>query len=747
MKTHILLLFLPLLLAGCQPPDYSIIHTNYQQWNYADLLVLDPIDTSEPRQDTIALYTRIIEHSFQLRIDFLDLSWPSIQDIYVPIDTNSGGLNNYISKFGEIPLNLLWDYMIIIPAVGDINVIDKNYLPLQGMELLVSRDNHKDYVTISFNQKALPIEWNFAKLQVLITSKNKNSVIDEINPVAIDSPPPPKANVLFLFWNTFSSNTPAQTLRSWDGAHSGPGRSRHGLKYLIEASEKTDTPVFISDLLNPESLSALDYIQVLPWITTLAQRKLINLVNIDSTQHLPPSLIFSPSELPNSESYMSNEFDFRYYGYSKYFNNIIEEVLLDNDYAHYNEIQNQCPFSTVYEAYDGNATSSSIKCKSLLVETALSGSPNPFILGGDFATSLLGDPSISKMFFEFVQSQPWIQVLTAADLHIFSPNLHSTIFRQTYISSYSSKETNIITSTMPSRIFSDIYNDILKSPKNHLTGFANHIFLSMLNSNTPSSLALVSNYVGQIDQVLEAAKWAESPTVINDCEMDIDRDSEKECILANTNLFLIIEKNGGYIPFAFYIEAVEPHQIIGPSWESILGISDPSTWEPSMGVRSDPGQLLGALEDPLPSWNSYNAINQANYVELFSNDMIMRKTISISERNIRIMIQNTDGENSLMSVPIALDPWIRFTPTWRERYYMIPVPDGFIWGIKDDISVEIKSTPNISIHSFNESQSEMTNPENPNYEYSTGYYLPYPFALVEIHSSENYSIDIHISSK
>ena len=65
------------------------------------------------------------------------------------------------------------------------------------------------------------------------------NVIDQTDPTNIDAPSPSRAKVIFGFWNTFSSSSPAETLRSWAGAHSGPLSGRHGLKYLLETASQS----------------------------------------------------------------------------------------------------------------------------------------------------------------------------------------------------------------------------------------------------------------------------------------------------------------------------------------------------------------------------------------------------------------------------------------------------------------------------------------------------------------------------
>src|SRR4030066_747344 len=265
MNIRLFLIIMTLFLFGCQPARDYVIDDSVKDWKYADLRYLDPVDANEPSQDLIALYTRIMNQSFQIRMDFLHLDSMYKQDIYITLDTNPGGFNQINSIKNEtLPVAMNWDYLITIPASGNITVVDSDYSTVLGLELLVVRDTTQDNITVSFNVNVLPIKWTLTSVQILITPQNQPLIADQTPPISIDAPSPSRAKVLFVFWNTFSSSTPAETLRSWAGAHSGPISSRHGLKYLLDAADETKSTVFLLDLVKPETLSALDYLNVFP---------------------------------------------------------------------------------------------------------------------------------------------------------------------------------------------------------------------------------------------------------------------------------------------------------------------------------------------------------------------------------------------------------------------------------------------------------------------------------------------------
>ena len=126
--------------------------------------------------------------------------------------------------------------------------------------------------------------------------------------------------------------------------------------------------------------------------------------------------------------------------------------------------------------------------------------------------------------------------------------------------------------------------------------------------------------------------------------------------------------------------------------------------------------------------------------------MAMRKSVLILPNSLHIEIRNLDKSPSNNYIPLVVDPWIRYTtPGWGDLYTSIKSPFGFRWGINSGEEVEIKSTTQITGFSFNATHTELAYPEDPNFDYSRGHYLPFPMALAEINTTDNYSVDIIIN--
>ena len=135
--------------------------------------MVDMVDTKVPDKDIIALYIRENGTLFQIRIDFLDLVFPASQDIYISLDTKPGGLDRFSHKNGiVIPVKMNWDYLITIPATGNVQVLNDQNSQVNRMGLLINRDTTQDNVVISFNKNALNSLTNITNVQVFVTPPN-----------------------------------------------------------------------------------------------------------------------------------------------------------------------------------------------------------------------------------------------------------------------------------------------------------------------------------------------------------------------------------------------------------------------------------------------------------------------------------------------------------------------------------------------------------------------------------------------
>ncbi len=112
-------------------------------------------------------------------------------------------------------------------------------------------------------------------LQVLVTPANSLQVADRSDPSLAGEPPPPPAQVLLAFWDTYPAYTPATALRRWNGAHTGALGGSHGLLHLLRSARLEQAPLVLLDLKYPAWLSALDFIGGLEQAQQMEQQGLL----------------------------------------------------------------------------------------------------------------------------------------------------------------------------------------------------------------------------------------------------------------------------------------------------------------------------------------------------------------------------------------------------------------------------------------------------------------------------------------
>ncbi len=87
----------------------------------------------------------------------------------------------------------------------------------------------------------------------------------------------------------------------------------------------------------------------------------------------------------------------------------------------------------------------------------------------------------------------------------------------------------------------------------------------------------------------------------------------------------------------------------------------------------------------------------------------------------------------------------RYTTGWGDAYHLSIESSGVWWGLDSGENVLVSSNAPIRAYAFNSTRNAMFNPENPNFDYGSGHYLPFPMAMIEISGKESTHIEIKIN--
>ena len=606
----------------------------------------------------------------------------------------------------------------------------------------------------------MPLEF-----QVFTIKPDSKSVIDVTKKINLNQKPPLPSQVLMAFWDTFPAYTPALTLRRWDGAHTGPHGSRHGLNNLLRVAKSAQIPVLMLDLSNSYSLSELDYANYLDYIKDLQQQEIVylsdslpnsafspfslsaNMIDkwiqseniISKSFSLPqnPSNLFSPSGLIPSEkqynlvftlaSNNSDEHNYQPSSINKKLNTIVVPL-------HFRSLNNSEPEAT--------PSGPSITFKKSLINFAIENNQVSslinqdqfFAIGGSLPMSTWGEPQSARATFKYFKNHPWIKVITPVDISHFKPNSDASKEAHNFIGEQS--KTN-----------NKLSDALISAPDNQISLIAWQMYKSMFNPVYPYAKNLPilrANYIGQIWELLAASYWAAKPVQISDCSKDIDQDNFPECILASEDIFLVIEPNTGSITFAFNIEkeSKKIHQILGPSSQLIIGLSDPSFWNLSQMITADPTVIPGAFYNQN---TNYTIEQQTNKIILTFPNKQTKRIIQISPSGFDVAIHSQITKLEPQKIPVIIDPWQRFTKDWANYYKFNKIDNSAIFTISQSNSLTIFSDNDLIIDSFADTKNLFQKPENPNFDYPPGHNNPYPLILITIPETNNLQTTFTVS--
>jgi hypothetical protein len=753
-------------LSSCMP---SLFSAPEAPWQFADLRSLSATTADQPDFDLVAGYNRFAGSDLQFRLDFLDLLPEESSDIFLALDYQPGGTN-------QLPLSeqadIAWDALLYLPAVGQSQtllppssavqsdqsrLLDLNGFPKSRLIPRVFRLPWQDFAVISVNPYFLPGVRHGFSWQAFVTMPNSSEVRDHVEPVYSQSSPPGRAPVLLAFWDTFPAYSLAQSLRAWDGAHSGPTGERHGLKPLLESSHRAKVPILLLDLKTPTALSALDLMGGLSLVQRMAAQQLLIL-----PESLPssPMMPLFPDGLPewasNTAAAQSRQVGLHF---GLPLSQIIAATNLPRNllpgYRLFFTAQGcqertswqgvLCLPYPAWQSTDPQASADGLTLpirRQLLqnaLQNSLSSARTPLlVLGGSLTYSYFGDPAYAMPTFFYLAAHPWMQPLNQADLMTIPAGipvqLPKSEPRQVSLSEDQSFSPQLKTISQPGSSDLDPLPQAIWDAA--LTLFAP---LPPEPEALPDLRAIYSNQIGwlQTTQI-----WSANPIFQADCDLDPDQDQLPDCWLASDHLLALIDLSGGRVVELFARTSDGLHQVIAPSEQLLIGMGDPSTWDLAAGEAAEPAGIHGAFYENPPPWQNFQAEIENGALRLTSSDGSLVKILQLTENGLTVHYQTSAP--TTVNLPLVLDPWQRFQPGWAAGYFGRSTPEGYLWSLGDELQVQVRTDQTINAYPFNAWQPDPEIPENPNQSYPRGNYLPYPMTLLEIQGTGDFTIELVI---
>jgi hypothetical protein len=124
-----------------------------------------------------------------------------------------------------------------------------------------------------------------------------------------------------------------------------------------------------------------------------------------------------------------------------------------------------------------------------------------------------------------------------------------------------------------------------------------------------------------------------------------------------------------------------------------------------------------------------------------------QRVYSLTPVGIHLEIHRTSTPSPTpFVVPILLDPWVRFSPGWADRFHLTKTPYRLSWSYNDTIAVQISSSVELFVETFQDSRQYLSITENPNLDYPIGHSLPFPAILIKGLAAGDFTLDIQTTS-
>ena len=682
-------------------------------WMESDLRWLGNLDAPAPATDILAVYTRTTSLTVDMRVDLLDI--------------NPGDQVGFRLRLWDNNVFTTAPFEVFLDADGSLHA---GTVIKQGAPQIwprVIKDYDLDTITVSINRFLLGDHYQFDVSTLLPGSE---APVDKTSLIRSDGLPPiQRAPYLVAFTDTFPVETPAQALKRWDGAHSGPLDNRNGLKYVLQAASQYNIPIALLDLKTPPSLAALNYMGDLGLVQYLSQRGLLILPDVVWSRPEELALAFSRRAgvgfgLPGS-SFIYDPSNEIHSGYAAKFvgwpSDRSRLEFLDGG-TRVIPSHSFLPFLCGCEP-EATEDGPSLGTRRALVNVMLSDDPaNLIILGGSLSNTPWSQPDRIDSTFQWLDGHPWLRRLGANDLLTFPAS-----------------KGDFVGSGQPLP-YSHLVDELRSAPANAAGNLAWEMFLELNQPADPSLLWLRKNYLGGVEDLLAAARWAEKPSAQAYCANVNEAGGQTRCILSNQNYFAILESSGARLTFLFYRDANGLHQIVGPTSQFAVGLSDPSEWNLEAGEAADPSVIPGGFTDTSQPWLSYQSSIKKTGIAFTSADGERAKTFRLTENGLEVEYQLSGSETT--QLPLAVDPQAYdFSPVFYQSAIGV---NSWTWGQAGGIQVQVSSDTDLSAQGFNASYPFLFMPEDPNLDYPHGHYLPFPLSLVTVQAKGNFKVDISV---
>ncbi|MFH2101979.1 MAG: hypothetical protein ABIJ39_01300 [Chloroflexota bacterium] len=336
--------------------------------------------------------------------------------------------------------------------------------------------------------------------------------------------------------------------------------------------------------------------------------------------------------------------------------------------------------------------------------------------------------------FAWLAAHPWISVLQAEDLLALRPGGEPAL--EPALPATLAGLPLYLTDGTLAGMDAASYQTLLAAqlsaaPENPVTDGAWLMYLGLTAPTGNAAIrALRAQSLDLIPPLLAAGRWAQDP--LAGCAVIETPLGKTYATLASERVYAVIDPRAAVLTYLFVLdEGGVPHQLVGPTAQFALGLSDPSDWRLERGPAADPSVIPGAFADLDFPAEEYTVSERCPALVLTSFSAQRSKTFRLVESGIEVDFLPTRPVHTRLA--LVLDPAIFFfQPT---RYTVQAAPGEWSLHLGAGETLVIQTGGSIRADSFLDSPVPFRGPENPNRDYPPGHFLPFPLTLVEIQAT------------
>lgn len=252
--------------------------------------------------------------------------------------------------------------------------------------------------------------------------------------------------------------------------------------------------------------------------------------------------------------------------------------------------------------------------------------------------------------------------------------------------------------------------------------------IAWLMRRSPSVNPALAAVYSANDAWSEVFRWRQNPAAGQGCR-------GRFCWLASNHFLAFFDLQGGKLTHLWHDE----EQLLGPTSQFFVGLSDESQWNVQAGLAADPAQVTGSFAESQAPFRPYRVASlKAGSLRLQAGNV--SRTFTLSDAGLQL---TTDSPLETL-LALTVTPARRFSSGWADCFQILEREGrlGLGWRCGAMAWVQAPAGAILSIESPLAAPALLSSPEDPNRSLPAGFFLPFGVNLLHLRLAAGQSVII-----